>query len=107
MDDHIHPLRIGNFRAYWLSQDIVIGWQVYGIARQTYDIKVSAFLLGMIGLVQFVPLFLLTPIVGLTADTFDRRWIIRGVCYPIASRRRTPLMGRILFAPRARCGANP
>jgi predicted MFS family arabinose efflux permease len=88
MDDHIHPLRIGNFRAYWLSrfcgtialsaQDIVIGWQVYGIARQTYDIKVSAFLLGMIGLVQFVPLFLLTPIVGLTADTFDRRWIIRG-----------------------------
>lgn len=88
MDDHIHPLRIANFRAYWLSrfcgtialsaQDIVIGWQVYGIARQTYDIKLSAFLLGMIGLVQFVPLFLLTPIVGLTADTFDRRWIIRG-----------------------------
>lgn len=88
MADHIHPLRIANFRAYWLSrfcgtialsaQDIVIGWQVYGIARQSYDIKLSAFLLGMIGLVQFVPLFLLTPVVGLTADTLDRRWIIRG-----------------------------
>ena len=88
MSAPLHPLRIANFRAYWLSrfsgtiaisaQAIVIGWQVYGIARQTHDIKQSAFLLGMIGLVQFVPLFLLTPIVGLVADTFDRRWIIRG-----------------------------
>ncbi|TPG42763.1 MFS transporter [Sphingomonas koreensis] len=82
-----HPLRIANFRAYFLSrfagtiaisaQGIIIGWQVYGIARQTQDIKQSAFLLGMIGLVQFVPLFLLTPIVGLIADTYDRRWIVR------------------------------
>ena len=88
MADHPHPLRIANFRAYWLSrfsgtiaisaQGIIIGWQVYGLARQTHDIKQSAFLLGMIGLVQFVPLFLLTPIVGLMADTFDRRWIVRG-----------------------------
>lgn len=37
-----------------------------------------AFLLGMIGLVQFVPLLLLTPVVGLVADSVDRRWIIRG-----------------------------
>ena len=83
-----HPLRIANFRAYFLSrlsgtiaisaQGIIIGWQVYSLARQTHDIKQSAFLLGMIGLVQFVPLFLLTPIVGLIADTFDRRWIVRG-----------------------------
>jgi MFS family permease len=82
-----HPLRIANFRAYFLSrlagtiaisaQGIIIGWQVYGLARQTMDIKQSAFLLGMIGLVQFVPLFLLTPVVGLIADTFDRRWIVR------------------------------
>ncbi len=84
---HPHPIRIANFRAYFLSrllgtiaisaQAIIIGWQVYAIARQTMDIKEAAFLLGMIGLVQFVPLFLLTPIVGLIADTFDRRWIVR------------------------------
>lgn len=85
-----HPLRIANFRAYWLSrfagtialsaQGIVIGWQVYGVARGElhYSIERSASLLGLIGLVQFVPLFLLTPIVGLAADTFDRRWIVRG-----------------------------
>jgi MFS family permease len=84
----VHPLRIANFRAYWLSrfagtiaisaQAIIIGWQVYGIARETMDIRESAFMLGMIGLVQFVPLFLLTPVVGLVADSVDRRWIVRG-----------------------------
>lgn len=83
----LHPLRIGNFRAYWLSrfagtiaisaQAIIIGWQVYGIARQTMDIREAAFMLGMIGLVQFIPLFLLTPVVGLVADSIDRRWIVR------------------------------
>ncbi|MGN6500747.1 MAG: MFS transporter, partial [Tsuneonella sp.] len=88
MSDARHPLTIGNFRAYFISrlfstiaisaQAMVIGWQVYGIARQTMGIKQSAFLLGMIGLVQFVPLFLLTPVVGLVADTYDRRWIARG-----------------------------
>ena len=83
-----HPLRIANFRAYWASrlagtvavsaQAIVIGWQVYGIARQTMEIREAAFMLGMIGLAQFVPLFLLTPVVGLVADSVDRRWIVRG-----------------------------
>ena len=83
-----HPLTLPNFRAYFVSrlfatiaisaQAMVIGWQVYGLARETMGIKDSAFLLGMIGLVQFVPLFLLTPIVGLVADTYDRRWIVRG-----------------------------
>ena len=87
MEQTVHPLRIANFRAYWLSrfagtiaisaQAIIIGWQVYGIARQTMDVQESAFLLGMIGLVQFVPLFLLTPLVGLVADSVDRRWIVR------------------------------
>jgi len=82
-----HPLTIPAFRAYWVSRlagtvavsamAIVIGWQVYNIARQTMDVRESAFLLGMIGLAQFVPLFLLTPVVGLAADSLDRRWIVR------------------------------
>ena len=85
MSDTPHPLTLPNFRAYFVSrlfatiaisaQAMVIGWQVYGLARETMGIKDSAFLLGMIGLVQFVPLFLLTPVVGLVADTYDRRWI--------------------------------
>ena len=83
-----HPLTYPYFRAYWLSRfsgtiavsamSIVIGWQVYNLARETMDVRDAAFMLGMIGFAQFVPLFLLTPITGLVADSVDRRWIVRG-----------------------------
>lgn len=82
-----HPFTFRNFRAYWLSRligtvaisglAIIVGWQVYGIARETMSIKEATFLLGMIGVAQFLPLFLLTPLTGLVADSFDRRWIVR------------------------------
>jgi MFS family permease len=81
------PLRIADFRAYWLARltttiaqmamVIVIGWQVYDIARQTMSVGDAAFQLGLIGLVQFVPLFALTPVSGWAADRFDRRVIAR------------------------------
>lgn len=81
------PLRIPQFRFFWLARlswtigslamVIVIGWQVYDIARHTMGLKEAAFRLGIIGLVQFVPLFLLTLITGWTADRVDRRWIAR------------------------------
>jgi MFS family permease len=83
------PLRIADFRAFWLARltttigqmamVIVIGWQVYDIARETMDIREAAFQLGLIGLVQFVPLFLLTPISGWAADRLDRRHVARAV----------------------------
>jgi hypothetical protein len=82
-----HPFRIANFRAYFaarfamtLAQNamiIVIGWQTYTIARQTMSPSAAAAQLGLIGLLQFVPLFLTTPVTGLVADRFDRRWIAR------------------------------
>ncbi|HEY6048595.1 MAG TPA: MFS transporter [Sphingomicrobium sp.] len=81
------PLRIREFRFFWLARlswtigslamVIVIGWQVYDIARHTMGLKEAALRLGIIGLVQFVPLFLLTLITGWTADRLDRRWIAR------------------------------
>lgn len=81
------PLRIPAFRRFWLSRlswtigslamVIVIGWQVYDIARHTMGVKEAAFRLGIIGVVQFVPLFLLTLVTGWTADRLDRRWIAR------------------------------
>lgn len=82
-----HPLTIPDFRAYFIARFatmlagtaliLVIGWQVYGIARESLSIRESAFLLGLIGLVQFLPLFFLTPFVGWAADRFDRRVIAR------------------------------
>jgi len=81
------PLLIANYRAFWAARFmatiagsmlvIVIGWQVYDIARQTMSPRDAAFLLGMVGLVQFLPLFGLTLVVGVIADRVDRRYIAR------------------------------
>jgi MFS family permease len=83
------PFAIRDYRFYWfarlastiaqMAMVIVIGWQVYDIARQTMDIEAAAFQLGLIGLVQFAPLFLLTLVSGWTADRIDRRYIARAV----------------------------
>ena len=80
-------MRIPAFRAFWLARltstiaqmamVIVIGWQVYDIARHTMDPKAAALRLGIIGLVQFAPLFFLTLVTGWAADRVDRRWIAR------------------------------
>jgi MFS family permease len=80
-------MRIPAFRHFWLARltstiaqmamVIVIGWQVYDIARHTMDPKAAALRLGIIGLVQFAPLFFLTLVTGWAADRVDRRWIAR------------------------------
>jgi MFS family permease len=56
-------------------QAVALGWQVYAIARQTMSVGESAFMVSMIGLAQFVPLFLLTLIAGETADRRSRKHI--------------------------------
>jgi MFS family permease len=82
-----HPLKIPAFRAYLLARltatlaqfamILVIGWQVYSIARRTMGIQEAALQLGLIGLFQFLPLFFLTPLVGWVADHVDRRNVAR------------------------------
>lgn len=49
---------------------VAIGWQVYQLTG-------SAFYLGMVGLVQFLPNALLIFIAGHAADRFDRRRIVQ------------------------------
>ena len=41
------------------SQSVVIGWEVYAIASETMSLAEASFAVGMIGLVQFLPLFAL------------------------------------------------
>lgn len=84
-----HPFSIPAFRAYWLSRFVaviatmsmvvIIGWQCYDIARSDYGMspKLAAFQLGLLGLAQFVPLFVLTPVAGWAADRFERRTVAR------------------------------
>ncbi|PLK23571.1 MFS transporter [Porphyrobacter sp. TH134] len=81
------PLQIGDYRRYWLarfmavfatmSMVVLLGYQLYEVARDDYGMSVAeaSFQLGLLGLAQFVPLFLLTPVAGLAADRFDRRYV--------------------------------
>ena len=56
---------------------LIMGWQAYNLAREDFGIAASAGILGLLGLLQFLPLFILTPLVGWVADRLDRRWIAR------------------------------
>ena len=83
------PLAYRDYRLFWIarfsaviatmSMIVVIGWQVYDIARSDYGMspKQASFQLGMIGLAQFLPLLLLTPVAGWVADRFERRLVAR------------------------------
>src|SRR5512142_2018375 len=49
---------------------VAVGWQIYAITS-------SAMFLGLVGLAQFLPMFLLTLAVGHVADRYDRRTVAR------------------------------
>lgn len=88
---HIVPsaralLRERDYLAFWVSrwtggfaaqiQSVAMGWQMYALARQTRSVEESAFLVGMIGLAAFMPVFLLTLPAGETADRHDRKTVL-------------------------------
>ncbi|HEX7965497.1 MAG TPA: MFS transporter [Gammaproteobacteria bacterium] len=70
-----HP----GFREYWCSRlasmfafqmlSVAVGWQIYDLTHRALD-------LGVIGLVQFIPSFVLALPAGHVADRFDRRRIV-------------------------------
>ncbi len=49
---------------------VTIGWQVYELTDSAFD-------LGLVGLIQFVPAVVLTLLIGHAADRYDRRLIVR------------------------------
>lgn len=55
---------------------ITLAWQVYHIARLTRSIEESAFMVGMVGLCQFLPMFALTLFAGNAADRYSRKSIV-------------------------------
>ena len=79
------PLSYPDFRYFWVARFtavmatiamvVVIGYQLYDTARTDYgmSIKEASFQLGLLGLFQFVPLAILTPVAGWAADRFERR----------------------------------
>ena len=82
------PFQFRDYRFFWCARlastiantmlVVVIGIHVYDIARASgMSIGEASFWLGMVGLAQFLPLFLLTLVAGYVADRIDRRWIVR------------------------------
>lgn len=88
MSEPTHPLLLRDYRLVWLARFlsvsatsalvVVLGAQVYQVARTAEGMAPSeaAFLLGILGLVQFIPFALLTPVAGLIADKLDRRYVV-------------------------------
>jgi MFS family permease len=68
------------FVLFWLARlHVTIGYQMLAllIGWQVYELTDSAFDLGLVGLIQFVPAVFLTLLIGHAADRYDRRLIIR------------------------------
>jgi MFS family permease len=69
-----------SFVLFWLARlsatmgmqmlTLTIGWQVYTLTNSAFD-------LGLVGLIQFVPAVVLTLLIGHAADRYDRRLIVR------------------------------
>jgi len=75
-------LRHKPFAFFWFARGFTsIAFQIQGVAVgwQIYALTGSPFYLGLVGLAQFLPMFLLTLAVGHVADRYDRRAVAR-VC---------------------------
>lgn len=82
-----HPFAYRDFRFFWAARVcamlghsaliLSLGWAVYDSARLSMSVREASLRLGLIGLVQFAPMLLLSPVSGLVADSFDRRVVVR------------------------------
>ena len=73
-------MRSRSFAFYWCArtstngayqmQAVAIGWQIYELTDNPFD-------LGLVGLVQFVPIVVLSLLIGQIADHYDRRAVVR------------------------------
>jgi MFS family permease len=53
-------------------QGVAVGWQLYDMTNNPID-------LGIVGLVQFIPLVVLALVIGHVSDRYDRR-LVAGIC---------------------------
>lgn len=87
MSDAVHPIQFRDYRLFWISRFaavaatmamvVVVAAQTYLIARREHGMSEAeaTSMIGLLGLAQFLPLMLLTPVAGWVADRFDRRWV--------------------------------
>ncbi len=67
------------FTMFWIGRIVsILSFQmlVVAVGWQLYTLTDSAFDLGLLGIAQFVPMLVLTPLVGHVADRYDNRLIL-------------------------------
>ncbi|MEM9741338.1 MAG: MFS transporter [Pseudomonadota bacterium] len=75
-DDRFAAFRYAAYRLFWVARfstslaiqivSVAVGWQIYDLTHDPAD-------LGIVGLVQFMPLLLLALVTGSVADRYGRR----------------------------------
>src|SRR5690606_16455601 len=70
-DRNFGPFFVGN-----LTSNIGTWFQQVTSAIVIYDLTGSTFMVGMVGVSQFLPSLLLAPFTGAAADRFDRRKLL-------------------------------
>lgn len=82
-----YPFAYRDFRLFWAARltsmlamsclVLAIGWEVYDLARQTMGIRDASLRLGLIGLFQFLPILVCTPVAGVVVDKAERSIVLR------------------------------
>ena len=70
-----------NYRLYFLGQSVsVLGSWLQSVAQAwlVYQLTRSSFQLGLVVFIGQAPLLFLSPIGGLIADRYPRRWVVVG-----------------------------
>ncbi|MYE77046.1 MAG: MFS transporter [Acidimicrobiaceae bacterium] len=70
----IEPRLWALFGATFFSMALTMG-QITFLGKQVFDMTGEPFFLGLLGLAEFVPAFLLAPVSGMVADRFERRLV--------------------------------
>jgi MFS family permease len=84
-------LKERDYLLFWVSrwtgsfaaqiQSVAMGWQMYSLGRTAgYSVNESSFLVGMLGLAAFAPVFLLALTAGEMADRHNRKTVLL-VCF--------------------------
>lgn len=86
------------FKLFWcasVASTIALQMQIVAVGWQVYQLTHSAFDLGIVGLVQFIPSLILVFVVGHVADRFDRRNVARISALVEASAAATLALGSL------------
>lgn len=79
--DPYAAIRTGSFRRYWIGNLVAtLGMQAQAAALiwEIYNRTSSPLALGMVGLVQVIPVLSLALFAGHVADRVDRKWVLIG-----------------------------